>query len=287
YVGYRLFKDIIIYYGKMFAQKTESKLDDILIPVFEKVGMVVIILFAIAAILDYFSIDLTMFVAGGVVTSMVIAFAAQETLSNFFAGIFILIDRPFKEGDWVILPGDEMCRVEKIGLRSTKFYRRYDNTMIALPNNKLMSEKIVNFSEPDDIAKVRAKVGVAYGSDLKVVEDTLLSVAKSCPHVIKEGNMAPSVWIDRFGDSSIDFTLLTFVKNRDNRWDAEKFLLSNIYNEFKKRGIEIPFPQRVLHIVHEDKKENVQRVIEKVGNLEVKKEDTTKENSKKIDKKIS
>ena len=284
YVGYRLFKDIIIYYGKIFAKKTETKLDDILIPVFEKIGMVVIILFVIGTILNYFSIDLTMFVAGGVVTSMVIAFAAQETLSNFFAGIFILVDRPFKEGDWVILPGDELCRVEKIGLRSTKFYRYYDNTIIALPNNKLMSEKIVNFSEPDDIAKVRAKVGVAYGTDLKLVEETLLSVAKACPHVIKEGPRAPSVWIDKMGDSSVDFTLLTYVNNRDNRWDAEKFLLLNIYNEFFKKGIEIPFPQRVIHIVNDEKKENAQKI--EVKNIDVKTIETKKEDAKKIDKKI-
>lgn len=257
YVGYRLFKDIVIYYGKEIAKKTESQLDDILIPVAENVGMVVIILFALAAILDYFSIDLSMFIAGGVVTSMVIAFAAQETLSNFFAGIFILIDRPFKEGDWIILPEKELCRVEKIGLRSTKLYRMDDNSLIALPNNKLMSEKVVNYSEPDDVAKVRAKVGVAYGSDIKKVEEILLAVARSNPHVIKEGGRAPSVWFDKFGESSLDFTLLTFVKDRDKRWDVEKFLLVEIYERFNKAGIEIPFPQRVLHVVHDEPMNNL------------------------------
>jgi len=99
YMVYKIFKEVVVFYGHILSKKTATDLDDLLIPLIEKIGVVIIGLIALGALLGYLGIDLTLFVAGGVVISMVIAFAAQETLSNFFSGIFILTDRPFKKGD--------------------------------------------------------------------------------------------------------------------------------------------------------------------------------------------
>ena len=99
YLAYKLFKKILVYYGKIIAKRTASKIDDVLIPVVEKLGVVVIGFAALAYALGALNVDLTMFVAGGVVISMVLAFAAQETISNFLSGMFLLLDRPFSEGD--------------------------------------------------------------------------------------------------------------------------------------------------------------------------------------------
>ncbi|HUU06981.1 MAG TPA: mechanosensitive ion channel domain-containing protein, partial [Thermoplasmata archaeon] len=164
YLAYKLFKEIIVYYGKIVSKKTASKIDDVLIPVVEKLGVVVIGMAALGYVLGALNIDLTMFVAGGVVVSMVIAFAAQDTLSNFFSGMFLLMDRPFSEGDTIILSDGDWCEVRRIGMRTTRLYRYSDATMVSLPNNTLVNEKMVRVSNVSDPARVMVDIGVAYGT---------------------------------------------------------------------------------------------------------------------------
>lgn len=254
YVGYRLFKDILIYYGKIIASKTASKIDDILIPVIEKVGVVVIGLAALGYVLGYMKIDLTMFVAGGVVVSMVLAFAAQETLSNFFSGIFLLLDRPFKEGDIVILSDGDWCEARKIGMRTTRLFRFSDASMVSIPNNKLVNEKIANFSGPEDKGRVMKTFGVAYGSDPEKVKKIIREVLDTCPYIIKDAPLKPIVRFEEMGESSINFFVLAWLTDRQYRFDTGDYLNTNIYRRFNEEGIEIPFPQRVVHL-REEKKE--------------------------------
>ncbi|MEW5760394.1 MAG: mechanosensitive ion channel domain-containing protein [Candidatus Thermoplasmatota archaeon] len=249
YLCWKMFRDVIIHYGKKIAEKTETKIDDIVIPIVEKIGMVVIIVIAIMYVFGYIGIDLTMFVAGGVVVSMVIAFAAQETLSNFFSGIFIMTDRPFKEGDVVILPDDDWYEVRKIGIRSTKLFRYKDASLVTIPNNKLANEKIANFSSVDDKGRVMLTVGVAYGSDSEKVKRVIRGVIEKCEYIINDNpDLKPIVRFDKMGESSLDFFILVWVTDRNYRFDVLDYLNTNIYNRFNEEGIEIPFPQRVVHI---------------------------------------
>jgi small-conductance mechanosensitive channel len=252
YVGYKLFKDILIYYGKKIAAKTATKLDDILIPVVEKVGVVIIGFVALGYLLGYLNIDLTMFIAGGVVISMVIAFAAQETLSNFFSGIFLLLDRPFQEGDIVILSDGDWCEVRKIGLRTTRLFRFADASMVSIPNNKLVNEKISNFTGPADKGRVMMTFNVAYGSDPEKVKNAIRRVIDKCEPIVKDDpNLKPIVRFEEMADSSINFFVLVWIKDRGDRFYVKDFLNTHVYNEFNREGIEIPFPQRVVHIRQE------------------------------------
>lgn len=252
YVAYKLFKDILVYYGELIATKTSSNIDDVIIPIVEKIGVVIIGLVGLGYILGYLNIDLTVFVAGGVVISMVIAFAAQETLSNFFSGIFILTDRPFKEGDTLILPDGDWYEVRNIGLRSTRLFRYKDASLVTIPNNNLASEKIINYSNPEDNVRIRKTIGVAYGTDVDKVRKILAEVCEANPHIITDDeSQNPDIRFDSLGESSIDFFIQVIVDDRANKLGVIDYLHTEIYRRFNEEGIEIPYPQRVVYMKRE------------------------------------
>ncbi|MFA5772344.1 MAG: mechanosensitive ion channel family protein [Thermoplasmata archaeon] len=252
YVAYRIFKDVLLYYGKIIAKKTASQIDDFLIPVVEKIGTVAIGLLALGYILGYIGLDLTMFIAGGVVVSMVLAFAAQETLSNFFSGIFLLTDRPFKEMDTIVLADGDWCEVRKIGLRSTKLFRFSDASIVSIPNNKLANEKIANFSGPEDKGRVMMTFGVAYGSDLEKVKKIIREVINGCEYIIRNNpDMKPIIRFEEMAEYSINFFVMVWLTDRKYRFDVKDYLNTNIYHRFNEEGIEIPYPQQVVHLREE------------------------------------
>lgn len=249
YVAYKIFKDVLVYYGKVIAKKTATRIDDILIPIVEKFGVVIIGLLAFGYILGYIGIDLTMFIAGGVVVSMVLAFAAQETLSNFFSGIFLLLDRPFKEMDIIVLADGDWCEVRKIGLRTTRLFRFSDASIVSIPNNKLANEKIANFSGPEDKGRVTMTFGAAYGSDPDKVKKVIREVLNGCEYIIKDDpGLKPIVRFEEMADSSMDFFVLAWLTDRKYRFDVKDYLNTNIYRRFDEEGIEIPFPQMDVHM---------------------------------------
>ncbi|MBE0519339.1 MAG: mechanosensitive ion channel, partial [Thermoplasmata archaeon] len=253
YLAYKLFKQILVYYGKMIAKKTASKIDDVLIPVVEKVGVVVIGIAALGYALNALSIDLTMFVAGGIVISMVLAYAAQETISNFFSGIFLLLDRPFAEGDMIILSDGDWCDVRMIGLRTTRLYRFSDATMISLPNNKLVNEKIVRVSNVNDPARVNVDVGVGYGSNPNEVRTAIMKAIEASPYsLLTRDDRRPLILFDSMGDSALVFKVLCWINDNGKRIAARDKLVEEIYLKLNEAGIEIPFPQRVVHLKKEE-----------------------------------
>ena len=252
YLAYKLFKQILVYYGKVIAKKTASSIDDVLIPVVEKVGVVVIGIAALGYVLDILSVDLTMFVAGGVVISMVLAFAAQETISNFFSGIFLLLDRPFAEGDMIILSDGDWTEVRGIGLRTTRLYRYSDATMITLPNNRLVNDKIVRVSNVTDPARVNVDVNVAYGSDPKKVREAITKAIEASPYsLLTDKTRKPIILFDSMGDSALLFKILCWINDNTKRVDAQDRLVEEVYLKLTDAGIEIPFPQTVVTIKKE------------------------------------
>lgn len=249
YLAYKIFKEVVLYYGKLIAKKTSSKIDDILIPVIEKVGIVVIGLAALGYVLNILSVDLTMFVAGGVVVSMVLAFAAQETLSNFFSGMFILLDRPFAEGDTVILPDGDWCEIRKIGLRTTRMYRYSDATMVTMPNNKLVNEKIIRVTNVEDPARINVSVGVAYGTDPAKAKEAILKAIRSSPYsLLDRKDKEPMILFDELGDFALIFKVICWINDPGKRMQAKDRLIEEIYKKLNEANIEIPFPQRVVHL---------------------------------------
>ena len=249
YLAYKLFKKILVYYGKIISKKTASKIDDVLIPVVEKLGVVVIAFAAFAYALGALDVDLTMFVAGGVVVSMVLAFAAQETISNFFSGIFLLLDRPFAEGDMIILKDGDWCEVRRIGMRTTRLYRYSDASIVSLPNNQLVNDKIVRMTNVADPGRVNVNVGVAYGSDPTDVRETIMKAIKDNPYsLLDDENKQPIIIFDEMADSALIFKVILWINDRGKRIAARDKLVEDIYRRLNEAGIEIPFPQRVVYL---------------------------------------
>ena len=247
YLVYKLFNKVVIYYGHVYAEKTDTEVDDIIMPVAEKVGAILIVVVGIAILLGYLGIDVTMLAVGSIVISMVIAFALQDTLSNFFSGMYLLTDRPFKVGDLILLESGEVCRVEDIGMRSTRVYNTFEHTLIILPNNKLANDKIVNYTEPDTQFRISIPVGVAYGSDIDKVIKILFDIANANTRILKEPEKyKPSVRFTKFDDSSQNFELVAWIDHVEHRFDVTTDIHKEIDRKFKEEKVEIPFPQRVM-----------------------------------------
>ena len=249
WIGYKIFQGVLVQVGHALAKRTKYQVDKILIPAIQKIGTIIIGFIALGAVLGYLKIDLTLFVAGGVVISMVIAFAAQDTLSNFFSGIFLILEPKFKEGDMIMLEGDTY-EVKKIGMRTTVLYDLFKHIDVVMPNNKLANEKLINITEPDRRIKDSCSVGVAYGSDPKKVQEILLDIVTKHPDIISnDPNRKPFTRFTNFGDSSIDFKVGFWVRDLDDRFRVVSEVNQEIYYRLAKEGIEIPFPQHDIHMI--------------------------------------
>jgi len=174
-----------------------------------------------------------------------VGFGLQNVASNFISGLIIMFERPIKIGDRIEV-GDINGKVTGIGARSTTV-RTNDNITIIVPNSKFIEENIVNWSFEENIVRFRIAVGVAYDSDIRLVKNLLLEVARENKDVLEEPKSA--VRLMEFGDSSINLQLWVWTKTKLQRKTAFISDLNfAIWEKFRANDIEIPFPQTDLHI---------------------------------------
>ncbi len=230
-------------YGSVVAEKTETDIDDRLLPLLEITARYLIWFVAFLLILANFNIDITPLLAGAGIAGIALALAAQDILSNFFGGAIITIDEPFKIGDRITFDkyfGD----VISIGPRSTRL-RTLDYQIVTIPNSKITSNIVINYAQPDIKMKVRIPFSVAYGSDMNRVKKILLEIA--CEAMEKTSwvlsDPCPSVYFLEFGESSLNGQLLLWTNNYDNTWDVQDYMNSRINERFREEGVEIPFRQ--------------------------------------------
>ncbi|MCJ7726996.1 MAG: mechanosensitive ion channel family protein [Acidimicrobiia bacterium] len=198
------------------------------------------------SILVIWDINVTGLVASAGIVGLALSFAAQDTLSNLFAGVAILSDRPYELGDFIILDSGERGKVTKIGLRSTRLLT-LDDVEISIPNGVMGATKIVNEAGgPPARYRIRTSVGVAYGSDVDQVGRVLVGVAADHPKVRKDPG--PRARFREFGASSLDFELLCWISDPADRGLVLHEMNSEIYRRFQSEGIVIPFPQQDIHI---------------------------------------
>ncbi|MCP5137849.1 MAG: mechanosensitive ion channel family protein [Gammaproteobacteria bacterium] len=180
--------------------------------------------------------------------SVGIGFGLQNIVNNFVSGLILLFERPVKPGDWVVVGGTEGY-VRKVSIRST-LIQTFDRADVLVPNSELISNQVVNWMLNDTMGRVIVPVGVAYGTDTRKVRDLLNKIAREHPLVLTSDPRvpAPKVIFMAFGESSLDFELRAFIREVDNRLSVRSDLLFAIDDAFRKEGIEIPFPQRVVHM---------------------------------------
>jgi small-conductance mechanosensitive channel len=191
-------------------------------------------------------IDVTAWLASAGIVGLALSFAAKDTLSNLFAGVSIVMDAPYKAGDFIILDSGERGVVTDIGLRSTRILTR-DDIEITVPNGIIGNGKIINEAGgPPGRHRIRVAIGVAYGSDIDHVIEVLSAVATDHPDILT--NPEPRVRFRSFGDSSLDFELLGWISKPVDRGRVQHELNCAVYKTLNKNEIEIPFPQRDLHV---------------------------------------
>ena len=174
-----------------------------------------------------------------------IGFGLQNITNNFVSGIVILFERPIKVGDRIEV-GDIAGDVVKISMRSTTILTN-DNISVIVPNSEFISSTIINWSHNDRNVRFNIPIGVSYGSDPEKVKSLLLNIAEGEKTVLK--NPIPDVIFDEFADSSLNFTLRVWTQKHITTPQVLKSkLYFQIFKVFKENGIEIPFPQRDVHI---------------------------------------
>ena len=207
---------------------------------------VVLFLVAIYSILVIWDINITGLVASAGIIGLALSFAAQDTLSNLFAGVAILSDKPYQIGDYIILDTGERGEVTRIGLRSTSLLTR-DDVEVSIPNGVMGAAKIVNEAGgPPRQFRIRTAVGVAYGSDVDRVVDVLNGVAHDHPKVLLDPE--PRTRFRAFGTSSLDFEMLCWIEKPADRGLVLHELNMEIYKRLAAADITIPFPQQDIYI---------------------------------------
>jgi len=216
-----------------------------IVPLVENVAKIILVVATLMVVLSVWQINITPVIASAGIAGAAVAFAAKDTIANFFGGISLFVDKPFKIGDYIVLDGGERGEVMTIGARSTRIKTR-DDIMITVPNSVIANTKIINESAPIPNFRVRIPIAVAYGSDIDRVQEILLEIARGNSNVISEP--APRVRFRQFGDSSLNFELLCWAKEPALRGLTIHELNCVIYKKFNELGIKIPFPQRDVHL---------------------------------------
>ena len=218
-------------------------------PLFDIGARVVLFGSAIYFMFISWGIDVTAWLASAGILGIAVGFAAKDTLANLFAGVFILADAPYKVGDVIVLDGGERGRVSDIGIRSTRIITR-DDIEITVPNSAIANSKIVNESGGTHVKyRNRLPLGVAYGTDIDRLRRVLMGVAEEA---VKNGDICaqpePRVRFRAFGDSSLDLELLFWIEDSYFRGAAIDLMNTSVYKALNEAGIEIPFPQRDVHV---------------------------------------
>ena len=180
--------------------------------------------------------------------SVGIGFGLQDVIKNLVSGIILLFERPFKVGDWVLIGGEE-GKIKQINIRSTEV-ETFNKASVIIPNATLISSSLTNLTHGNNWQRQSITVGVSYDSDAEQVTKLLLECARSCKKVMKVP--APYVLFKNFGESSLDFELRIYVSDIWSGWSAGSDVRYEILRRFREAGINIAYPQIVVHQGSED-----------------------------------
>ncbi len=243
---YRLV-DLIAAHFLALAVRTETKVDDILVPLIRRAVKVVVLAFGVLFMAQNLNIDITSLLAGLGIGGLAFALAAKDTVENLFGSVTVLIDRPFQIGDWVVI-GDLEGTVEEIGFRSTRI-RTFYNSKITVPNSRLVNSSVDNLGERE-YRRVKCKIGVQYDTSPDKIEafcEGIRELIRARPYLRKDYYM---VYLNEFADSSLNILLYAFFMTPD--WATElrerHRLFVDIVRLAHRLEVEFAFPTQTLHL---------------------------------------
>ena len=212
---------------------------------FQKVAQIAVVTIAIFLGIDVLGIDLTALAVFSGAFGLAIGFGLQKTFGNLISGLILLMDRSIKPGD-IIVVGDTFGWVNKIGVRAVSVLTR-DGKEHLIPNERLMTEEVENWSYSSRDVRVHVGFSVSYESDLRLVQKLAVEAAIAAPRVLAKPDAV--CWIKSFGDSGVEFDLRIWIDDPEagvGNIVSEVFL--RIWDAFKANGISMPYPQRDIHV---------------------------------------
>lgn len=225
---------------------TRAQTDEILVKFVRNIVYAALLAFVVLAAIAQLGIQTTSFIAVVGAAGLAIGLALQGSLSNFAAGVMLIIFRPFKVGDFIEAAGTSGV-VEEIMIFSTKM-KSPDNKQLYVPNGGILSGTIVNYSAKEQ-RRVDMVFGCGYGDDIKQAKALLEEIVKENPLVLDDP--APVVAVLELGDSSVNFVVRPWCKTADY-WDCLFQITETVKQRFDAAGISIPFPQRDVHIIKDE-----------------------------------
>jgi small conductance mechanosensitive channel len=220
----------------------KAKMDDILVEFICTIARVALLLFVVIAALEQFGVDTTSLIALLGAAGLAVGLAMQNSLSNFAAGVMLIVFHPFRAGDYVEAGGTSGT-VEKISIFSTVL-RTPDNREVIVPNGNIYGSNIVNFSARDT-RRVDLVFGIGYGDDIRQARDIIQSILAQDDRILQDPE--PVVAVGELGANSVDFVVRPWVATADY-WNVRWDLLEKIKLAFDEQGVSIPYPQRDVHL---------------------------------------
>lgn len=202
-----------------------------------------IIIITLLAVTTSQGIDLSGLMVAGGIFGIVIGFATQSVVSNAISGVFLMFDRPAKTGDLIEIKQSNIYgRLIDVTIFSTRI-KLFDGSVMRVPNEKVFTSEIRNVSV-SEVRRIDATLRIAYKEDISRAIDVIKNAVRKMPYVLREPE--PEVWVEQLADSSVNLKVLTWIPR--DEWDnVGPTLLKDVKKEIDDAGIEIPFPQRVIH----------------------------------------
>lgn len=244
----KLVDRVLIYYIVPLTSKTETELDDVILPIVRKLARYGLIIIAAIMVLDKFGYNITSLVAGLGIGGLAVALAAKDMLGNMFGGASILTDKPFKIGDRIRFDKVDGY-VKELGLRSTKV-SALDGAEIIVPNAKLADNIVENVTREKG-RRIKLSLGLTYNTSnfkLKKACQLIKKVLEDHKHVGTEGFMKPDVFFDEFGAYSLNLTVIYWIQQLDKINHTKNEINFAIKKAFEEEGIEFAFPTQTIEM---------------------------------------
>jgi len=211
-----------------------------------KLFKITLIVVAVLAALSYVGIDLTAFAVFSGAVGVGVGFGLQKVVSNLISGFILLLDKSIKPGDIIELGGGDFGWISSLGARYVSIETRTGKEVL-IPNEDLITQRVVNWSFSDNLLRVDTPIGIAYGSDVRKAIALCIEAAQAAPRVLREP--APLCHLAGFGESSVDLSLRFWINDPQNGIaNVRGHVLLGVWDLFHQHGIEIPFAQRDLHL---------------------------------------
>ncbi|MDP2919479.1 MAG: mechanosensitive ion channel family protein [Dehalococcoidia bacterium] len=244
----RVVNALLTWYGTEVATRTQSDVDDRLVPIFKRIADVIIYGIALILILDQLGMEISPILAGLGIGGLAVALALQSTLINFLAGTYVITDAVIRKGHYISMDGGPEGWVEDIGWRTTKL-RHWQGNLVVIPNSKLSEAIVTDYEKPEASMLFAIDCGVSYSSDLDKVEKVTLDVARK---LLKENpagakDFEPVLRFNKFGDSNINFAVVLKGVDRAAQYILKHEFIKELNKRFQQEGIRIEYPARRLY----------------------------------------